>query len=589
MKDRQVEILQCLLKEDEPVSIKDLMTRFSKGERSIRYDLLEIRKELAAYGIEINSSRGNGYYIEPVQKAECESILKAGTLTDRTRDNIDLAIGVFCILYRQKDPISLDEMAERIGCSKGPLNKALKDFNLHQKNVSLVPGRRGIRLYGDEFAIRRLASEYVNELLQQDDHMVARREFIQETIRKTNEKFDVWMSTVGFQELTIYCEITDIRVNPVDIQADDRKISEEENAYTLALLNPLKRTSRKEQLLLLHQLDLSRIVIPRRTQAQEDADKQINLLIQRISRECSKAGIWLNLTDLSHDLKQHLNQLVKSLENHITLPENPLLLSVKNTYRSSYEIASKAADGIHLYKDYKLDDSEISYIAIYIYLNSRKQWEKRKRALVVCATGKGLSNMIAAKIRDRIPAVEIVGVQSAYHDIQNAEDVDFIISTIPLPESKLPVIVVSPMVTNTELATISGFVHEGMLPVNNSKDEMEVTKNERLQLRTAAENIDTVLMDMIDTVNSLPSEFAVTSEILSALMMHLLLAVPRWCSEEVPTDEKNAEQRLKAVHEKYPQFASQMDAFFKRTENTLGLKLYEGEKLAFCLYILKEV
>ena len=63
MKKRQLEIVRQILENQRPVSVQQLMKTYNKSERSIRYDVLEIRDQLNQYGIVLKNISGEGYYI----------------------------------------------------------------------------------------------------------------------------------------------------------------------------------------------------------------------------------------------------------------------------------------------------------------------------------------------------------------------------------------------------------------------------------------------------------------------------------------------------------------------------------------------
>lgn len=89
-------------------------------------------------------------------------------------------------------------------------------------------------------------------------------------------------------------------------------------------------------------------------------------------------------------------------------------------------------------------------------------------AYIVCTTGVGTSELIAVKIRQSLPEINIVGVTSnaAIEKMGTfAEDsVDLIITTIPIkPQLEIPVVLVSSILTNRDIESISnvkrGIIH----------------------------------------------------------------------------------------------------------------------------------
>ena len=80
MKKRQLEIVRQILENQRPVSVQQLMKTYNKSERSIRYDVLEIRDQLNQYGIVLKNISGEGYYIDKNSRMACRSLLDSGRM-----------------------------------------------------------------------------------------------------------------------------------------------------------------------------------------------------------------------------------------------------------------------------------------------------------------------------------------------------------------------------------------------------------------------------------------------------------------------------------------------------------------------------
>ena len=138
------------------------------------------------------------------------------------------------------------------------------------------------------------------------------------------------------------------------------------------------------------------------------------------------------------------------LENNIRLP-NALLKEIQDEYPQVYHSVLIAT--AKLAKRYvlpRISDDEVGFLSLYIakYMESSA---KPKKAIVICTTGLGSSELISAKIRKDLPELEILDVTSNLNlekALARHPDVDILISTINLPKQKhIPQVLVSAMFT----------------------------------------------------------------------------------------------------------------------------------------------
>ena len=208
MKKRQLEIVRQILENQRPVSVQQLMKTYNKSERSIRYDVLEIRDQLNQYGIVLKNISGEGYYIDKKSRMACRSLLDSGRLNDSADGNTDIAARVFCLLYVKGGYMIQNSLAIQTACSKGTLNKALKEFNESSVDVQFEINRNGVCLTGNEYSIRNYAVQQISLLRKVKDFDNSIQETIQKKIRKINEIFDVWSTAEAFNDLSYFNNYT---------------------------------------------------------------------------------------------------------------------------------------------------------------------------------------------------------------------------------------------------------------------------------------------------------------------------------------------------------------------------------------------
>ncbi len=130
---------------------------------------------------------------------------------------------------------------------------------------------------------------------------------------------------------------------------------------------------------------------------------------------------------------------------------NPLLEEMRSAYPQFMELARKAVRPVEQELGETFPDAEIAYIAMHLgaALTERQAAKLQPaRVIVACQTGMGTSRMLAAGLKQTYEEIEIVDLVSALQvnrDYVRRMEADFVISTVPIPWSPLPVVVTTPL------------------------------------------------------------------------------------------------------------------------------------------------
>lgn len=111
------------------------------------------------------------------------------------------------------------------------------------------------------------------------------------------------------------------------------------------------------------------------------------------------------------------------------------------------EVVLRYKDLLSNFMDREISEIEIDYIVIHICaaLERRKKKEVEFRVLIVCAVASELSQLLLAKMRNRL-IFHVVDVVSAHLlNDQKYQDIDLVISTIPLKDYEGEYILVTPI------------------------------------------------------------------------------------------------------------------------------------------------
>lgn len=158
---------------------------------------------------------------------------------------------------------------------------------------------------------------------------------------------------------------------------------------------------------------------------------------------------------LAEGLLLHIRPMLNRLKYNISI-KSEILSDVQANYGELLglcEAAMWCMSQKYSLKEAGLD--EISYIATY-YQAMVEAGRMEQRVLVVCHSGFGTSQLLTTKLRQNFPDWNIVDVLSVrqLEKRTSLEEVDFIVSTVPLESSKIPYIMVSAVLSEKDIRNI---------------------------------------------------------------------------------------------------------------------------------------
>ncbi|MCQ8264925.1 PRD domain-containing protein [Streptococcus suis] len=196
-----------------------------------------------------------------------------------------------------------------------------------------------------------------------------------------------------------------------------------------------------------------------------DADDSLSQHIARsyIDKVSTNTGRKFSF-QLLKELESHIHYMVQRLFNKVYLP-NALLHEIQSEYSALHNIICTVSTDIS--SEYSLPDipeDESGFICLY-FAKYFELERKKVNAYIVCTTGVGTSELIAVKIRQSLPEINIVGVTSnaaiAKMGTFSEDSVDLIITTIPIKHQiDIPVVLVSSILTNRDIESISNVKRE---------------------------------------------------------------------------------------------------------------------------------
>ncbi len=139
-------------------------------------------------------------------------------------------------------------------------------------------------------------------------------------------------------------------------------------------------------------------------------------------------------TILIDGLMLHFIPLLTRLQNNSSI-ENPLLEESKSQYPDLFELTVNYFSKMPVFKSYQVTEGEWAYLAIHITAAVERYFNEQKtHVLVICATGLGSSQMIKNRLEREFGSRILIEKVISYYEIaeQDLSHIDLVISSINL-------------------------------------------------------------------------------------------------------------------------------------------------------------
>jgi len=189
------------------------------------------------------------------------------------------------------------------------------------------------------------------------------------------------------------------------------------------------------------------------------ANRMISIMEQELKLELGSDDM------LATNLTTHLTSAVKRIELGMAV-RNPLLQHVKDEYPEIFEATRRASRFLAEQLGKPIPEEEIGYLAMHFgtaILNKKETGTERYRVLLVCSSGIGTSQLLQAQIKMKLPQLQVVDTVSLFHLedwLRNHPPVDMVLSTLPVRLDSVAAFVVSPFLTDEDIASLNGKLAE---------------------------------------------------------------------------------------------------------------------------------
>lgn len=490
---RERKILEVILLSEEETTVSSIAKILNVSSRTVHRDLKGVEEILKSYDLSLSKQSGVGILVKgsSENKEKLKLFLFSASHNEYTPDERQTII--LSSLLESLEPVKLVVLASDLNVTIATVSNDLNKIEekIEPYGLSLIRKRGyGVELSGLETAKRKVMSSLILDHLDEFEFISFIRENIQKRsamdmdtatdrllglvdkkkliiiesiIDDVKKELPYPIADSAYIGLVVHLALATERIQQgVEIVLDDRfpdqllttkeyRIAEKivsglENAFQISVsqgeasyitMHLLGAKLRNEQ---------GDIFEETAVQVGYTAQKLIQYVGNRMDYHFE------NNIDLYQGLIAHLRPAIYRMKQHMKI-SNPLLERIMEDY---HELFSIIQDGVEIvFPDFIVPKEEIGFLVMHFASAMLKGEEKKQmNGLVVCSSGIGTSKILATKIQKEIPWLKTKNVSLFDFEQINPEEYSIIISTVPLKDYQGQYVLVSPILSQSEIERI---------------------------------------------------------------------------------------------------------------------------------------
>lgn len=473
---REMEFIRLLLDETQYQPISYYAKKLDVSTKTLQSDLKKIRGFLKLYNIEIEAGSGKGILLlqNGAEREQLINAVKQNPEQEKEESSGERRNSILKhMLLHTNEMTSIQKLSDRYYVGRTSIVNDMKSIErwLEKYNLSFNKTKEGTYIQGSETNIRKaIAGLTIRENTRAGLLELFNREdidFIEELLSDV-EKKDLDISDVYYANLLTHILICIKRVRE-NIPIEENEKGHMIDAYTLEQYQKAKEIAEKinehyqirikeGEVYYIYQYLISSGVeknkkMDEKENVKEDKCVQFGKeLTKRLSKQ-----FCINFeqdTDLMQGLMLHIRPMINRLEYNIQI-QNPLKEEITRQYPDMVKSCEEVLGELAVEYGLKtISQDEIVNIAIY-YQTMLEKMVMKKQVIVVCHSGYGTSQLLAAKLQNEFAFLTIADVVSSRKiKDMDLEGIDFIISTVPIEREDVPHIVVSTLLSEQDIKAI---------------------------------------------------------------------------------------------------------------------------------------
>lgn len=462
LSERCKKVMNILLRSADYIPLQMLAEQTEVSKRSVYYDICSINEWLDSKGFtELEMERGKGILIPYEDKQKIEELLEEKQVEDYyIFSPLERVKIIICYLIHSKEPVYIEQIMDVCQVSRntvfGDMRIVVKQLNEYGLEVK-YESKKGYRIVGDIIRMRALFFLYFNSLTSLFDSGILKflnRDEIHGYLSKLYAlKEELKVEYVDGNLLALAALLPIMFHNREKILFPGLKREELFQSKEFQLIQKyFTELEEDEKIYLCLHLLGSRVSVATDEIFDSRANQSVYGIVKALVTEFEKTAcvIFEDREELERALFMHINISMYRYQYGIQIG-NPLSEDIVREYPNLFEITKIVTQYLEQMIGVPIPDGEVAYLALHFgaSLKVSKHRGNKLRILIVCVNGISTGNMIKREIKKLLPEAEIVDVVAAM-DVINAQTVcDLVISTVKI-KSVLPVIVVSPILSDED-------------------------------------------------------------------------------------------------------------------------------------------
>ena len=500
---RQSKCLKLLWQEKEFRSAGYLAERLQVSDKTVLQDLKVIQEDLDPFHVTLIRKTGRGIYLpdkargnqDLINSLNLEREEKGPMSTECRRREI-----IKRLLLLDRNGLSIQRLSEEFYVSRASISNDFKYVERwgEQYQLKLVATRKGRLLTGQEKGIRHAIAAWIRESspsknteITPGEYMESREDsqfvhtgiFDEEEIGLSGEMMEYLERECGYTISEPYysylrdhilISISRARRKHVIEPEQDNSLGMQQTqldlAYGLLEIAQKKWAIPEQEIHYLYKYLISSDIGPKKSKKNGTGKTQSFDLARTVAQEmsgCILKALRITVDDdseLMNGLLRHVRPMLNRMKYDIHI-QSSILKDMQENYGELLGLCQSALWCVC--KKYSLKEvslEEASYIAAY-YQALLETERLEKKILVVSNSGFGTRQLLVTKLKQYFPTYEIVDVVSMIQleKRTDLEQMDFLISTVPLENISSPCILVSSVMSDTDIRNIQDTISKSWL------------------------------------------------------------------------------------------------------------------------------
>ncbi|MFF2449428.1 BglG family transcription antiterminator [Neobacillus sp. NPDC058068] len=539
MDQKSMAVLNQLVLSDSYVTVQELALTFNVSKRKIYNDIAKINDWLKESGYsKVSQVRGQGLYLDENIKEKLRTQLPVSDYPYYEYSPNERRAWIFIFIAVKEQPLYLNDFIELFQVSRNTILEDIKKLKEEASDfqLSIESGRhKGYQIKGDENDIRRVLIHYLTFVTPEsgwyqiiiDSDLADKLEqkslrpyivfnihelrLLKDLLIEYERKFQIEFTDEILNQLVVWFYLFSRRIlqeQYVGIDPVEKEVINSTEAFKGAktlctnLTREMGITIPEVEVYYIAKYLLSAKVNYDLNPIYEN--DEMRLLCHVVESMISDFKLYaaVNFSEKEQMIKNlfvHLKPAYYRIRYGIKI-ENILQNSVEENYPEVFRLTRKVIHHFESLVKQPVSDSEIAYIAMHFGGWLRREGitlsSVRRKFLIVCTSGLGTSRILESQLAGLFSNVDIVGAVSLREYEKQDLSVDFIVSTVPLPDKGIPIFVAKPILDNKDKERL-------LRKINSLNNE---TQTEQLY------SVDT-LMDLVKRYSMVEDEEALKLEL----------------------------------------------------------------------------